>query len=281
MLGKNKSAAGSGKYPEDLIGGGTKAKVGRKQAALINKTDESSDDGGSASDSGSDSNSSISDTSSEGSMIGGNRKKLMNRKGFSKFIVHLKLLLLKNYWLFRRNLKMSLIQIFAPVFFCLLIVFFQLKSSSWAAKEVYNTPQNPISAMPKCSGDPDCLTIGYSIIGDPFAQTDEYAYINEIMRNVADDNKLAFNKDVRLISIGSVELYYEYIKNNPNMTWYGVVWCTTEWPVTESISIPCKYSHEYQHQKHPSAEAKNQKRMMFYSVYYNYTLADTASFKSI
>lgn len=169
MLGKNKSAAASGKYPEDLIGGGTNAKVGRKQAALINKTDELSDYGGSASDSGSDSNSSISDTSSEGSMIGGNRKKLMNRKGFSKFIVHLKLLLLKNYWLFRRNLKMSLIQIFAPVFFCLLIVFFQVKSSSWAAKEVYNTPQNPISAMPRCSGDPDCLTIGYSIIGDPFA----------------------------------------------------------------------------------------------------------------
>ena len=33
MLGKNKSAAASGKYPEDLIGGGTKAKLGRKQAA--------------------------------------------------------------------------------------------------------------------------------------------------------------------------------------------------------------------------------------------------------
>ena len=188
MLGKNKSMAASGKYPEDLIGGGTKAKLGRKQAAFVSKTDELSDDGGSASDSASDSNASISDTSSEGSMIGGNRKKLMNRKGFSKFIVHLKLLLLKNYWLFRRNLKISLIQIFAPVFFCLLIVFFQVKSSSWAAKEVYNTPQNPISAMPRCSGDPDCLTIGYSIIGDPFAHTDEYAYINEIMRNVADDN---------------------------------------------------------------------------------------------
>ena len=105
--------------------------------------------------------------------------------------------------------------------------------------------------MPKCSGDPDCLTIGYSIIGDPFAPAEEYSYINEVMQNVAEDNKLAFNKDVRLLSIGSVELYYEYIKNNPNMTWYGVVWCTTEWPVSENISIPCKYSHEYQHKKHP------------------------------
>jgi hypothetical protein len=251
MLGKNKNIAGAQGYPEDLIGGSGANNANRRKPYRINRNDESSDEGGSASDSGSDSNTSMSDiSSSDGSSIGGSRKKLLNRKGFSKFIMHLRLLLLKNYWLFRRNLKLSLIQILAPVFFCLLIVFFQLKSSSWAAKEVYNTPQNPITAMPKCSGDPDCLTVGYSIIGDPFAAAEEYSYINEVMKNVAQDNKLVFNKDVRLISIGSVELYYEYIKNNPNMTWYGVVWCTTEWPVTANISIPCKYSHEYEHNKH-------------------------------
>jgi len=111
--------------------------------------------------------------------------------------------------------------------------------------------------MPRCTGDPDCLTIGYSIIGDPFAQTEEYAYINQIMQHVANDNQLEFNKDVKLISVGSVELYYEYIKNNPNMTWYGVVWCTTEWTVSQNVSIPCKYSHEYEHKKQNHVDTKN------------------------
>ena len=47
--------------------------------------------------------------SEEPAMIGGDRKSLINRKGFTKVTMHLKLLLLKNYWLFRRNLKITLI----------------------------------------------------------------------------------------------------------------------------------------------------------------------------
>jgi hypothetical protein len=77
MLGKNRSASVSGGYPEDLLGNAaSNAKIIKKSPVRINQSEESSDDGGSASDSGSDSNASISDTSSEGSMIGGNRKKL-------------------------------------------------------------------------------------------------------------------------------------------------------------------------------------------------------------
>lgn len=63
--------------------------------------------------------------------------------------------------------------------------------------------------------------------GDPNAPDSEYSYIQEVMRDVAVNNQLLFNKDVRLITIGEVDDYYAYIKNNPNMTWYGVVWCTT------------------------------------------------------
>lgn len=82
------------------------------------------------------------------------------------------------------------------------------------------------------------------------------------MQNVAVDNQLIFNKDVKLLSVGPIDSFYDYIKSNPNNTWYGVVWCMTEWVVNENITIPCKYSY-------------GEKKMMLYSVYYNYTLADT------
>jgi hypothetical protein len=58
------------------------------------------------------------------------------------------------------------------------------------------------------------------------------------------------------------------------MTWYGVVWCTSEWPITDNFSFPCTY----QNNKHGQGVSK---RMYFYSLFYNYTLEDSAFFKMI
>jgi hypothetical protein len=63
------------------------------------------------------------------------------------------------------------------------------------------------------------------------------------MLDLAIDNGLVHQKDVKLLSIGGVDQFYGHLKNNPNMTYYGVVWCTTEWKVNENISIPCTYTH--------------------------------------
>ena len=38
--------------------------------------------------------------------------------------------------------------------------------------------------------------------------------------------------------------FFDHVKNNQNMTWYGVVWCATEWKIADGIGIPCRYSHE-------------------------------------
>jgi hypothetical protein len=106
MLGKSRSS--TDKYPHQGVGlGSSKLKKTRSQSITSSESSEES-----FSDSRSDSEaSSTSDTSmmSEGSNVGGNRKKLINRKGFSKMMMHLKLLLLKNFWIFRRNLKLTLI----------------------------------------------------------------------------------------------------------------------------------------------------------------------------
>lgn len=66
------------------------------------------------------------------------------------------------------------------------------------------------------------------------------------MKSVAIENQLLFNKDVKLLTVGQVDQFYTYVRNNENMTLYGVVWCTSEWTISENASIPCRYSHEYE-----------------------------------
>jgi hypothetical protein len=69
---------------------------------------------------------------------------LVERSGLQNFFLHLKLLLSKNFWLFSRNLKPTLCQVMAPVFFCLLIVFFQATASEWANYELIDPPNGAL-----------------------------------------------------------------------------------------------------------------------------------------
>ena len=80
--------------------------------------------------------------------------------------MHLGLLLRKNFWIFRRNIKLTVVQLLAPILFCLLIVFFQWKTTQWAGQEDFNPGVIELSKIPHCVGDADCITVAYSIIGD-------------------------------------------------------------------------------------------------------------------
>ena len=59
------------------------------------------------------------------------------------------------------------------------------------------------------------------------------------MQEVALANNFIFGRDVKLLSMGKVSKFYDYIKSNPNSTFYTVVWCTDEWEITPNVSIPC------------------------------------------
>ena len=76
---------------------------------------------------------------------------------------------------------------------------------------------HPAIPVAKCEGH-NCISIGYSIIGDedPTFQSKNYAWIDEIMRNVAEKNNLEFEKDVKKLSVGSVDTFFNYIEDNPN-----------------------------------------------------------------
>ena len=57
----------------------------------------------------------------------------------------------------------------------------------------------------RCLND-GCISIGYSIIGDPEISLSDknYKWIDSIMEQVARDNDLKFDLDVRRLTVGTV-----------------------------------------------------------------------------
>ena len=51
------------------------------------------------------------------------------------------------------------------------------------------------------------------------------------MSYVAKSNDLIMNLDVKLLTVGNPQQFYQYIKEHPNKTYYSVVWCTSEWTI--------------------------------------------------
>ena len=67
------------------------------------------------------------------------------------------------------------------------------------------------------------------------------------MKNVAADNHLKFNEDVKKQTVGtSPQKFLDYLEINPNNTLYSVVWCTSEWTVEVSdnnLTLPCQFGN--------------------------------------
>lgn len=62
-------------------------------------------------------------------------------------------------------------------------------------------------------------------------------------------NGLTYDQDVKLLSVGDIQNFYDYTARNENKTRYGVIWCTSEWKVNDKLTVPCNY--EYQDDKNP------------------------------
>lgn len=112
------------------------------------------------------------------------------------------------------------------------------------------------------------MTLGYAIIGDnddPTAK--EYDWIHHTMKYVADKNNLVFGTDIKQIVMSNTTMDVKtYLDNNQNKTWYGSVFCTSQWEdgVTSNITIPCKPQN--------NIEGRNDINLYFYSILYNFTL---------
>ena len=87
------------------------------------------------------------------------------------------------------------------------------------------------------------------------------------MRYVALANKLNFDRDIKFIGSSTKNLLNDYLMKNNNKTQIGVIFCTSEWPITETINFPCHFTDK-------------SKTINFYSIMYNSTLFLNSPFLS-
>jgi len=107
----------------------------------------------------------------EGGSPGRNKRKhFLDSQGSkeNKFLLHLSLLLKKNYIIQRRSPRTLMFQILTPFLVCLLILYWQSLAESVFSGIEIDSKISPISNIQKCFhslDDPDnCNTIVYSII---------------------------------------------------------------------------------------------------------------------
>lgn len=193
--------------------------------------DDSDNDDFDETDTKSESNSSTHSAGSDSSTV--TDVTIESRNPIMRFLMTEVLMLQKIYISFARNKLPIIIVLIFPLFLAISLKY--LCNQTDVMEKYGNRYEGVVhETMPvsKCLGH-NCISIGYSIIGDtdPKVQSHEYTWIDNIMRNVAVKNSLMFEKDVKKISVGKLESFFNYLNNNPNQTLYSVVWCTSKWPI--------------------------------------------------
>lgn len=74
------------------------------------------------------------------------------KKGCTKFMFHLRLLLYKNVLLFWRSKKITLFQLLTPILSCIVILFLQTIANDFQDLTFPNPPIETLAPMRKCMG---------------------------------------------------------------------------------------------------------------------------------
>lgn len=199
---------------------------------------------------------------------------LIERKWYENFFLHLLLLLQKTLICYRRNKLPFTVLVLYPIFSCLNIVYFNSRGPVMQEMSEHRLIEShDMPPVKKCIGQ-DCISIGYSILGesDPEKQ-EQYNWIDDIMKSVARQNDMVYQKDVKKLTVGTPTHFYDYLKANPNTTTYSILWCTDQFEIFPQLSIPCTFKNQSLH------EEENDKNMIFYTLYYNRSLQDIYLFK--
>lgn len=153
--------------------------------------------------------------------------------GCSKFCSQFKILLWKNWLLFRKNIKNTLFLLLTPVLAILLVLLLQALVDSFNFQFINKNPKEILLGnLKNCKSyrlpktDHDCITIGYEIKSKTLDIPDEAKeYYNDIMKYVAEANELEFGKDVSLVSFGKNANISNYLWNHKNLTSYAISFC--------------------------------------------------------
>ena len=96
----------------------------------------------------------------------------------------------------------------------------------------------PIQKVSQCNNgyywdpitQPECLTVGYSLIGDSSDINDpKYKRYHDLMKIFAKQNDFKMDKDVRALTAGKQKNLFDYIDSHLNQTHFIVTFCHDEW----------------------------------------------------
>ena len=169
-----------------------------------------------------------------------------NRKNNSRniFIMQTYILIKKTLLVFARNIKNTLFMFLSPFIICLFLVQLQNFLDNYSQKYVQLNPDTISlnnNLIPKCNKPKNCTTILGIVIDKSKNEYNKQESYN-IMSYVAKENNLTMNEDVKLSSISTYTEFSNYLKNNKNKTFYGVIFCYDNLDVNTSslkLIIPC------------------------------------------
>mmetsp|Transcript_23109 Transcript_23109/g.41251 ORF Transcript_23109/g.41251 Transcript_23109/m.41251 type:complete len:901 (-) Transcript_23109:1806-4508(-) len=148
----------------------------------------------------------------------------------------LRLMLWKNFLLFKRNWKSLLAEVLVPFLICAYIVFVQ-EIANIATERTQPAPETlQLDTIPKCWGD-DCITLAV-------AYTDgDKPWTDYVLNHIAQNNDLDLGSDIRVISEDGAWDLVHYIAKHDNTTQTAVLFCTGSYRVPENpyfnLTIPC------------------------------------------
>lgn len=176
----------------------------------------------------------------------------------SQFLSQISALTRKNFLLFVRNRLniMTLIIIPIMISFTMYYVGHLIALSA----ELSRNPEpdyNDVNTVPRCYKPTNCTTVGYYVVGE------KEPWIDETMEILARKNNLEFGTDVRhLLTTRDPYEIVKYTEQHRNHTEVGIIFCTDTWNIrfnNYTLEIPC------------TLEKMTDKKLVFYSVYYNMT----------
>lgn len=150
----------------------------------------------------------------------------------------LRLMMWKNYLLFKRNIKSTLFQVLVPIAICVYLITLQAVADAAVDYADKNPDDYVLSGIEDCYGD-DCITLGISLSA---GRTDWTDYVISYLQV---KYGLELGKDMQIINDNSPVDFVHYLSHHENKTQTGVVFCTGSFEVPDNeyaSVVPCPES---------------------------------------
>ena len=150
---------------------------------------------------------------------------------FGIFFIHTRVLMWKQYLLFKRNIKSTLFQLLTPVFICIFLVGLQeFANYGFQVNVMPNPPVVSVSKIPQCYGS-DCITLGIAYTNETRTEVSKF-----ILKHLQKHQDLELGKSMKIIANDYDEMI-DYLEKNPNKTQTVVLFCTGALKIPEAYGI--------------------------------------------